>query len=315
MYDYLTILGPTASGKTSLAVQICRHINGQIISADSRQVYRGLDIGTGKDLSEYSQGGTSVTAHMIDLCPVDDEYNLFRYVTHARHLLRQIIGSLSIPVLCGGTGLYLSSLIFDYKLSEAPPNLQLRQDLGNMDLEAIVSRLLELKPSLHNTTDVLDRDRAARALEIALAELKDPSIQSNCPATPCSSSASPLHSLTIGIHLPRNVLRDSIRKRLYQRLDQGMLEEVQSLIDSGTSFERLDSLGLEYRYLSRYLKGDMSLDEAVDTLYIKICQFAKRQMTWFRKMERSGLEIYWLDSADTQQLLSLITSKTNWLGR
>lgn len=279
----IVITGPTASGKTGRAVDLAKATDGEIISADSRQIYRGMDLGTGKDLEEYGD----VPYHLIDICPAGYKYNLYEYLRDERKARADIEARGKQPILCGGTGLYVESVINGLALPEVPENKELRSQLEGLDLEELTRRLAEMKV-LHNTTDVDTCKRAIRAIEIATYYGQHPEAASQ--ATP-----HPLTDVTIiGVDIPRDDRRQRITRRLHQRLDAGMLDEVKRLIDNGISPDDLIYYGLEYKFLTLCVTGRISYDEMFRQLEIAIHQFAKRQMTWFRGMERRGHKIHWL---------------------
>lgn len=280
----LVILGATASGKTTLAVQAARHLNGEIISADSRQVYRGMDLGTGKDLAEYGK----VPYHLIDIADAGSEYSLFAFQRDCYAALADIDQRSRLPIICGGSGLYLDAVLRGYQLVEVAINPQLRQALIMLSDEQLRGRLLELKPEQHNRTDLDDRQRLIRAYEIAVGEQH---LQPNVP----QFSLSPR---VFGLRWPRELLRKRIAARLEQRLQQGMIEEVQALYDSGVAWQQLEFYGLEYRFIARYLQGELRRNDMVQQLRSAIGQFAKRQETFFRRMEKQGVVIHWLDAED-----------------
>jgi tRNA dimethylallyltransferase len=286
MYELITILGPTASGKTKFAAALAYEIGAEIISADSRQVYRDMNIGTGKDLADYIVNGQPVPYHLIDICPAGEKYNLFRY-QHDFHTVFSSIKSRGvIPILCGGTGLYIESVLKGYKLLDVPENPGLRQNLKDKSLGELEEMLRSYK-QLHNKTDVDSVQRAIRAIEIEEYYLgKEPDKQ----------EYSPINSLIIGINIDRELRRDTITRRLKTRLDEGMPDEVRKLLDSGITPEDLTYYGLEYKYLTLYLTGAISYPQMVGQLETAIHQFAKRQMTWFRGMERRGFTICWIDA-------------------
>ena len=299
----ITILGPTASGKTPLAVALARATGGEIISADSRQVYRRMDIGTGKDLSEYGD----VSYHLIDICEPGTKYNLFQYLQDFAVAYEQIRGRGALPILCGGTGLYIEAVLKGYELSPVPQNPELRAQLEGKSLEELTVMLQELKrrngSHMHNTTDVDTAQRAIRAIEIetAVAAGKDEdghSAEGRPPTGAASHGRGTAgQPLVFGVSISREQRREKISRRLKTRLDEGMADEVRSLIDSGIRPEDLMYYGLEYKYVTEYVTGLTSYDEMCSRLEIAIHQFAKRQMTWFRGMERRGIAIHWIDAA------------------
>ncbi len=280
--NLLVILGPTASGKTHVAVQAARRLNGEIISADSRQVYRGLDIGSGKDLAEYG----STPHHLIDITEPGREYSLFDFVRDFTAAYAAILDRNNLPILAGGTGLYLDAVLRNYRLVPVAEDPQLRQALAPLSLDQLRQRLMALRPELHNTTDLDDRARLVRAIEIAEGERRGDSSPLALP---------PMIPRVYGLRWPRAVLRERITRRLRERLDQGMIEEVANLHASGVPWETLEFFGLEYRFVAWHLQGRLSRNDLFQQLNSAIHQFAKRQETWFRRMERQGVAIRWLD--------------------
>lgn len=283
----ITILGPTASGKTDLAAHLAEKIEGEIISADSRQVYRGMDLGTGKDLEDYRD----VPYHLIDICDAGTKYNLFQYQQDFHDAYADIQSRGVQPILCGGTGLYIESVLKGYHLSPVPQNPELRELLADKSLEELTAMLIELKhrtgSNMHNHTDVDTAQRAIRAIEIETYNLENPTAERELPA---------IDSLIIGVDIDRDERRRKITRRLHQRLENGMVEEIQGLLDSGIPAEDLIYYGLEYKYVTEYCIGHLTFDEMFRQLEIAIHQFAKRQMTWFRGMERRGFTIHWVDA-------------------
>ena len=287
MLPLITILGPTASGKTPLAVALAKEIDGEILSADSRQVYRRMDIGTGKDLSEY-QG---IRYHLIDICEPGTKYNLFQYQQDFFDAYQDILDRGKQPILCGGTGLYIEAVLKGYRLSPVPQNTELRQELEGKGLGELTQILVELKSrsgsTMHNTTDVDSCQRAIRAIEIETYNIDHPMPLRELPAVP---------STIIGVDIDRELRREKITRRLKARLEEGMIDEVRGLLAEGIPAEDLIYYGLEYKYLTEYVTGRLSYDEMFRQLEIAIHQFAKRQMTWFRGMERRGFAIHWIDA-------------------
>lgn len=296
--NLLVILGPTASGKTGLAVRLARRIGGEILSADSRQVYRGMDLGTGKDLTEYGQAFDLVPFHLIDIRDPEEEFSVFSFQELFYPCFREILGRGRIPVLVGGTGLYLDAVLRGYRMVAVPENPELRERLAREEMESLRLRFLSLFPDAHNTTDLLERKRLIRAIEIAEFSQAHP----HDPET--SVAVSPL---VIGIRCERNDLRRRITLRLQARLEAGMIDEVRRLHDRGIGWERMDAFGLEYRYIALYIQRKMTAEEMFQTLNTRIHQFAKRQETWFRRMERNGVRIHWIEGADEEAALGLIT--------
>ena len=287
MKKMITILGPTASGKTPLAASLAARIGGEIISADSRQVYRRMDIGTGKDLADYGD----VPYHLIDICEPGTKYNLFQYQQDFFDAYNNIIGRGKIPVLCGGTGLYIEAVLKGYKLSPVPQSPELRSRLEGRSLEELTQMLTELKAktgsNMHNKTDVDSCLRAIRAIEIETYNLQNPMPRRELP---------PVDSLIIGVNIDRELRREKITRRLKARMEEGMVDEVKGLLAEGIPPEDLIYYGLEYKYLTEYITGVTTYDEMFQHLEIAIHQFAKRQMTWFRGMERRGFKIHWIEA-------------------
>lgn len=317
----ITILGPTASGKTSLAAALAAQINtldasiwggstkgAEIISADSRQVYRGMDIGTGKDLEDYTVEGKLIPYHLIDICDAGTKYNLFQYQQDFYDAYLDITHRGVLPILCGGTGLYIESVLKGYHLSPVPQNPALRSSLEGKPLEELTDMLVDLKAKngshMHNRTDVDTAQRAIRAIEIETYNLEHPMPERELPA---------VDSLVIGVSIDRDARRDKITRRLKQRLENGMVEEIKGLLDRGIPAENLLYYGLEYKFITEYVIGKTSYEEMLRGLEIAIHQFAKRQMTWFRGMERRGFTIHWIDALQpmeqkVEQVLELMKS-------
>ena len=283
----ITILGPTASGKTPLAASLAKEIGGEIISADSRQVYRRMDIGTGKDLEDYGD----IPYHLIDIAEPGTKYNLFQYQQDFFDAYNNIIGRGKIPILCGGTGLYIEAVLKGYQLSPVPQNPELRKRLEDKALDELTQMLVELKQqngsNMHNKTDVDSCQRAIRAIEIETYNLQHPVPRRELP---------PVDSVIIGINIDREARRQKITNRLKARLEGGMVDEVRSLLNEGIPAEDLIYYGLEYKFVTEYVTGQTTYDEMFQRLEIAIHQFAKRQMTWFRGMERRGFTIHWIDA-------------------
>ncbi len=288
----ITILGPTASGKTAVAAALALRTGGEIISADSRQVYRRMDIGTGKDLADYTIGDVKIPYHLIDIAEPGTKYNLFQYQQDFHEVYDDIRSRDKLPILCGGTGLYIEAVLGGYSLSPVPQNQALRDSLEGKSLEELTRMLVELKrqngSNMHNRTDVDTAQRAIRAIEIETYNLEHPTPERQMP---------PVESLIIGINIDRELRREKITRRLKARLDEGMCDEIQGLIDGGVNPEDLIYYGLEYKFITEYVIGRTSYDEMFRQLEIAIHQFAKRQMTWFRGMERRGYTIHWIDAA------------------
>ncbi len=281
----ITILGPTACGKTALAVAIANRLDGEIISADSRQVFRGMDIGTGKDLAEYHVGDRVIPHHLIDICEAGEEYNVYRFQNDFISSLKDIIRRGHRPILCGGTGLYIESIVRQYQLPDAPIDPEYRNQLESYSDEELTEQLASLI-KLHNHTDTEDRKRLLRALEIEDFRRKHPDKFTQLP---------PLRHLIIGVRYPREQIIERIGIRLRQRLAEGMIDEVRQLLNKGVPRERLLKYGLEYKHITRYLTEDYPYETMVENLYTDIRRFSKRQMTWFRRMERNGVEIHWIE--------------------
>lgn len=285
MFNLLCVLGPTASGKTALAVRMAAELGGEVISADSRQVYRGMDIGTGKDLEEYDYEGRSIPYHLIDIVDAGYKYNVFEYQQDFVKVWKDCKNRNVFPVLCGGSGLYLEAVLKAYRLLAVPVNEALRKTLENKSLSEL-SAILSTYKRMHNTTDVDTVKRAVRAIEIEEYYKLHPCIEEEFPE---------IHPLIVGVDVSREVRRTRIDKRLQERLKNGMVEEVQQLLEQHVAPEDLIYYGLEYKYLTLYLTGQLAYEDMVEKLNIAIHQFAKRQMTWFRKMERQGFLIHWID--------------------
>ncbi len=283
--ESITIIGVTASGKTALAVGVAAALNGEIISADSRQIYRRMDIGTGKDLSEYTSAGKNIPYHLIDICEPGYKYNLYEYRRDFENAYTDIIGRGKTPVICGGSGLYVETVLKGYAMPNVPENKELRSALSDKTLPELEKILSQYK-TLHNTTDTDTCKRAIRAIEIA-------EYYKNCPAEQLEDK--PLNTLPVGIKIDRERRRNNITTRLHARLKEGLVDEVKKLLDEGIPPENLIYYGLEYKYITEYIIGKTSYDETVRLLEIAIHQFAKRQMTWFRGMERRGFAIHWID--------------------
>lgn len=293
--DIVAVVGPTASGKTRRAVEIARTFGGEIISGDSRQVYKGMDLGTGKDLDEYCE----VPYHLIDIAEAGDKYNLHRFLNDFRLAQQDIVSRGLLPVLCGGTGMYVESALSGLVMPEVERNESLRNELADKSLAELIEILKGYK-TLHNTTDVDTRDRALRAIEIQQYYAENPDAAELCNR----NAAKPLDSLVLGIDIPREARREKISSRLKSRLKDGMIDEIRRLIDRGVKAEDLIYYGLEYKFVTLHVIGKLSYDDMYRQLEIAIHQFAKRQMTWFRGMERRGIPIHWLpyDMPDSEFL-------------
>lgn len=301
----ITIIGPTASGKTRLAAHLAHHIGSEVISADSRQVYRGMDLGTGKDLVDYQVGGTLVPYHLIDIMPAGSRYNLYQYQQDFHRVYQDIKArGIEIPILCGGTGLYVESILGGYHLADAPENTALRASLVGKSLEELLE-ILSRYPSRHNNKDIDTAQRAIRAIEIA--EYTRQSIEEGQ-----SPRYEPIPSTIFCLNLDRDVRRERISLRLKQRLEQGMTNEVERLLASGIAPDDLIYYGLEYKWLTLYVIGDIDLDTMITQLEIAIHQFAKRQMTWFRGMERRGYTLHYIDAlAPMEDKIDMILKQIN----
>ena len=284
MTKLITILGPTTTGKTKLAALLAYKTEGEVISADSRQVYKGMDIGTGKDLEDYMINGTAVPCHLVDIKGPGYEYNVFEFQRDFLAAYNDILSRNKQPVLCGGTGLYLEAVLRGYTLKKVPENRVLREKLKNKSHGELIEILKRYGP-LHNTTDITDRERTLRAIEIKEHEQTDPE-QKVFPAIP---------SEVFGIRFERSIIRQRITRRLEKRLRNGMIEEVETLLNSGLKPEQLTFYGLEYRYVTQYVTGEIDFQTMFNRLNTAIHQFAKRQMTWFRRMEKRGIVIHWID--------------------
>ncbi len=281
----ITVLGPTATGKTKVAVRLAAELNGEIVSADSRQIYRRMDIGTGKDLSDYSYEGQDIPFHLIDIEEPGVEYNVFRYQQAAFDAMRLIKERGKRIVLCGGSGMYIEAILRGYRLFLVPENDELRERLSSMTDDELTKILASYK-SLHNDTDTSERDRLVRAIEIEDYYKNHPEL---------NERVQPVESCIIGLRGDRDLIRSRITDRLHARLEEGMVDEVKSLIDSGVDPKRLIRYGLEYKFVTKFILGELEYSEMVELLNTAIHQFSKRQMTWFRRMERMGFNIHWVD--------------------
>lgn len=292
-FNCIIVLGPTAVGKTSIGIAVADRFNGEIISADSRQTYRHLDIGSGKDLNEYNLNGKTIPYHLIDIVDLPSEYNVYNYQQDFYRVFKDIQSRGKLPVIVGGTGMYIDAIVRNYELVILPENKELHEELMNTPLEILSERLLKLQPELHTKCDLLEKERVVKALEII--EAKKNGVESTSIDRP------EINPLIIGTTLNRENLWENIHTRLIERIEEGMVDEVQSIHDSGISWERLEKLGLEYRFCSQFLQGKIDSKEMmIEKLFIAIRQFAKRQETWFRMMEKKGVEIHWL-SPDSKQ--------------
>ena len=307
-YDFITILGPTASGKTPLAAALADRLDSEIISGDSRQVYHRMDLGTGKDLADYTINGREVPYHLIDIVEPGYKYNVFEYQRDFLKAYEEITKKGKLPVLCGGTGMYIESVLKGYRLLPVPENPELRASLEGKTLEELTKILAGYK-KLHNSTDVDTAKRAIRAIEIEEYYQQQPPEYREFPS---------LKSLIVGVDIDRELRREKITRRLKQRLEEGMVEEVRGLLAEGIPAENLIYYGLEYKFLTQYVIGKLSYEEMFHQLETAIHQFAKRQMTWFRGMERRGFTIHWLDATlpmkeKIEQIINLInTNNREW---
>lgn len=303
-YDLITIVGPTASGKTNLAASLASRLDTEIISGDSRQVYRRMDLGTGKDLDDYNVDGRQIPYHLIDIVEPGYKYNVFEYQRDFLEAYRQIQEKGKLPILCGGTGMYIESILKGYRLLPVPENPTLRASLEGKPLDEL-TQILSTYKKLHNSTDVDTPKRAIRAIEIEEYYRQQPVEEREFPT---------LKSLIVGIDIDRELRREKISRRLKQRLEEGMIEEVRALMDEGIAPEDLIYYGLEYKFLTMHVTGQLTYEEMFLQLETAIHQFAKRQMTWFRGMERRGFTIHWLDAEmdnpkKIQRIIDLMNSK------
>lgn len=285
-YDLITIIGPTASGKTAFACHLANTLHTEIISGDSRQVYRSMDIGTGKDLSDYVINGENIPYHLIDIREAGDKYNIFEYQHDFHNVYTDIKNRDKLPILCGGSGLYVESVLRGYSLVNVPENKELRTKYADYSLQAL-TEILESYKTLHNKTDVDTAQRAIRAIEIEEYKKAHPLEQNEFP---------PLNSLVIGVDIDRELRRKKISKRLKARLEDGMIEEIKDILSQGVKPDDLIYYGLEYKYVTLYILGQLSYEDMYSQLEIAIHQFAKRQMTWFRGMEKRGIDIHWINA-------------------
>lgn len=298
-FNLLVVLGCTASGKTKLAVELAKQLNGEVISADSRQVYRGLDIGSGKDLEEYQD----VPYHLIDIVDPGYEFNIFDFQRHFVQAFDDINQRNKLPVLAGGSALYVDSILKGYRLVEVPKNDSLRAELAPLSDQALVDKLLTLKPQQHNSTDLTERARTIRAIEIAIGEQ---AADASLPPFP------EIKPFILGIEWQRSEVRERITMRLKQRLEQGLVEEVERLNNQGVSWQTLEFYGLEYRFVAQYLQGQITKNDLFQKLNSAIHQFAKKQETWLRRLQKNGFEIHWLDGKqDTFRQAMAVLAKAN----
>jgi tRNA dimethylallyltransferase len=284
-YNLITILGPTASGKTSLAAHLAAKLHSSVISADSRQIYRGMDIGTGKDIVDYTVNGQLIPYFLVDICEAGVKYNVYEFQKDFTTIFNELKQNNQLPVMCGGSGMYIESVLKSYKMTAVPVNEELRQQLEIKTDEDLIAALTNLK-SLHNTTDINTRKRLIRAIEIETFQKDNPFDDYDFPE---------INSLIVGVLFDREIQKQRITERLKQRLQSGMIDEVRLLLEKGISADDLIYYGLEYKFITLYLTGKLKYDEMFQLLNIAIHQFSKRQMTWFRKMEREGFNIHWID--------------------
>jgi len=297
-FNLITILGPTAAGKTRLSAQLANYFNGEIISADSRQVYKGMDIGTGKDLNDYLINGNKVPYHLIDILEPSEEFNLFLFTKLFYQAYAKISSLHKIPFLVGGTGLYLHSILKKYNLQEVEFNKNRTEELDKFTIEELAELLKTINPALHNSTDLIIKERIITA--IIIAETKNNKI--------CQTKDE-INSLVIGVRLEREEIKKRITDRLIARLDNGMIEEVKQLLNDGITFERLNLFGLEYKFIGKYLNKELSYDDMFQKLNSSIHNFAKRQMTWLRKMNLEGIDIHWINGPDYDAAKQIISQK------
>lgn len=297
-YNLITILGPTAVGKTRLAALLADRFGGEIISADSRQVYRGMDIGTGKDLNDYIIDGKKIPYHLIDIINPSEEFNLFLFKKLFNSSFNDINSKNKIPFLVGGTGLYIHSILKKYDLTEVNFSNEKYLELNEMNITKLQALLKKLNPHLHNTTDLLDKERIIKAIIISGSQEEKDTVMNI-----------EINSLVLGINIDRAEVKKRITARLKHRLDNGMIDEVKKLINSGITYSKLDFFGLEYKFIGRYLKGELNYNDMYQKLNSAIHDFSKRQMTWFRKMEREGIEINWINTSDYNSAEQIIRTK------
>ena len=295
--ELITVLGPTATGKTGLAVQLANLLNGEIISADSRQIYRGMDIGTGKDLDEYSINGNNIPYHLIDILDPTDDYNVCRFQTEFERVYNNIHKREKLPIVCGGTGLYLDSVLLNYRFEPIPANSELRDDLESKSKEELVLQLQSLDPKLYENWKIDTKRRIIRGIELAMKN-GNPEINSK----PKDLS----NICVLGVQYPREIIRERITTRLKFRLENGMIEEVENLLKNGLDKERLSYFGLEYKFIRQYLDGELTKHKLFELLNIAIHQFAKRQRSWFRRMEKRGVDIHWVDEGNLESAIKII---------
>lgn len=303
--DLITVLGPTATGKTSFATALAKQLNAEIIGADSRQVYRRMNIGTGKDIQDYTIDGCDIPYHLVDIIDAGEKYNVFEYQTDFLKIYNSLKKNNVLPILCGGSGMYIESVLKGYKLINVPIDDNLRKQLESFSMIEL-EKMLELFNKLHNKSDVDTKKRAIRAIEIATYYKNNSDIDLSFPT---------ISTIIFGIKFERSTVKERITYRLKQRLREGMIDEVDGLLKSGIPYETLEYYGLEYKFITKFLNKELSYNQMVEKLNIAIHQFSKRQMTWFRKMERQGAEINWIDGAlsiedKIDKALSIINKNT-----
>ena len=301
-YDLLVILGPTATGKTKLAVQIADKFQGEILSADSRQVYKGMDIGTGKDLDDYKINGKNIPYHLIDIITPKEEYNVYQFQKDFKKSFLDIQKRNKIPILCGGTGLYLKAIIMDFQLPSVKPNDSLRKELEDYTRNELINKLESVSPGASKINLLDTKRRIIRAIEIEMIT-KGGKVEKKHHQFPSIIN----NLIVMGIEYERSVIKHKITQRLHDRLNNGMIQEVETLIQNGITHQKLESLGLEYRYISLYLQKRISKEQMIEKLNIAIHQFSKRQMTFFRNIEKNGTKIHWLSKGNLDVALKLIT--------
>ena len=299
MHNLITILGPTAAGKTELAANLAALINGEIISADSRQVYRRMNIGTGKDLDDYNVNGVEIPYHLIDILEPGLKYNVFEYMNAFSEAFEEVIENGKIPILCGGSGMYIDAILSGYELSKVPFDEELREKMKSMEFDQLIEMLKTYGP-MHNTTDITSDERLYRAIEIKEFQAKNRVDSLELPE---------FDSLNFGIRYERTDLKKRISDRLESRIEEGLIEEVKGLIKEGIHPDDLIYYGLEYKFVTNYIAGKVTFKQMFNQLKMAISQFAKRQMTWYRKMEKKGIHIIWIDGTiSTQDKLGIILS-------
>ncbi len=297
-YNLVAVVGATATGKTRLGVQLARRFGGEIVAADSRQVYRGLDLGSGKDLAEYQAGGPPVPYHLIDIADLEEEYNVFAYQRDFFRTIGAIAERGVLPIVVGGSGLYLEAALDRYRMVEVPEDAAWRMHAESLDDDALEARLRSVKGDLHNTTDLTDRARTIRAIEIA-----------EFSAVHAPEPAPDIRPLILGVRLEKEVLHQRILERLVQRIDEGLIEEIESLLQRGIPREKLDFLGLEFRYVLQFLEGNIkNKNDLIQKLSAAIVQFARKQTKWFRRMERRGTVIHWIDGPDVDAAIEIVSN-------